>query len=94
MKVWVTPSELYTKCYGINGHLVLVNPKEFGYHGCNLNPVGHMETCMIRIQIQAEIKTHQIENFIWVVSKTFKFLGKIPQKNSTKSNDGPCKKPL
>ena len=57
-----------------------VNPKAFGYHGCNLNLVGHMKTCMIRIQIQAIMETHQIENFKSIVSKRFKFLGKNPQK--------------
>ena len=29
--------ELYRKFYGINGNLVPAYPKEFGYHGCNLN---------------------------------------------------------
>ena len=57
-----------------------VNSKEFGYHGCNLNPIGQMNTRMIRIQFQAIMKTHQIENFKSIVSKRFKFLGKNPQK--------------
>ena len=57
-----------------------INTKALGYHGCNLNHVGHMKTCMIRIQIQAVMKTHHIENFKSIVSKRFKFLGKIPQK--------------
>ena len=57
-----------------------VNPKAFGYHGCNLNLAGHIKTCMIRIQIQAVMKTHHIENFKSIVSKRFKFLGKNPQK--------------
>ena len=60
-----------------------VNPKEFGYHGCNINPVRHTKTCIIRIQIQDVMKTHQLENFKSIVSKRITLLGKIPQKMLT-----------